>query len=743
MSSYPKKSKPTGEPSSSKGNWKHPSEDASYEVALRAPRHEGELSGRLENTAVDHPARSECPKAILEDLEAVQDFLSKVMVTSCCKCGGDLIYSFSAAAWFKKWDDDQRSHKIQSLSTARCSQERCRALTCLGCGKGPTTSKYRKNVGRYDVEWCCTKGRLFAVWVLLCKYDEVELAVQFQSTKSHKPSGANPAHQNAPAPKAGTGYAKDEPAFYSKSNFGLGGYRQTFVPPRMALKNTDAETDDITGSLFSLVTALLPLYPDREPPQGLYEMIELSFFPDRAAQLLRNDSLDDVSKRGALYHSLLSFVEKVGNNDDTCFLVTDDRWAKKKSPGLEVLSKLDVMGDGKGKGKGRSRNMDLLEVEKSKKAMSWSLLQCMDNLGTQSASLLRTAGGGFRDDMGKEVLALAKRISTVYEGLKTKLSREQRHAMKPSTDSWKEYHAANRVEYTNIVMVNTMPRIQASAQQMRESPRDRIRKITMELVDMSTSLPEGIFLQVQEERPDVMKSIIVGPGETPYHGGLFEFDIFCGPNYPHSPPTVVFRTTNGGRVRFNPNLHTDGKGIILTSPYFQIFANLSQVCLSLLGTWPPRSPEEEWQPGKSTILQVLISIQAMIFTADPYENEPDAEQRMHPHDFKVFNQRMILKVQASTVRFAMLDWLSQGYMRNGIWHDLVTQYFALNSENVKAIVHNWAATNRGIQSYGEGETGGVEPGGRRAGLFSRPARLDLLQQLMTALDKERQPRKHG
>ena len=519
MSSYSKRSTPAGEPSSSKGGRKQPSR-----------RHEDELSGQFDNVSLDHHPSSECPEPILEDLEAVQDFVSEVMATRCRKCERSLIHNFSAEDWYKKWDDNQKSYKTSSLSTARCSKESCGASTCLGCGKQPKAGSHAKEAGRYVVDWCCTKGRLFAVWVLLCKYDEVELAVQYQSTKMHKPSGAKPGYQNTPAPKAGTGYAKGGPShagFYG--GFGFGGYGQSYMPPVMNLRNTDAETDNITQKLFSLVTALLPLQPDRAPPEGLSEMIELSFFQDRAAQLLRNDSINDVSKRGLLYHSLLSFVEKVGGHEDTCFLLTDDRYAKKKSPGLEVLSNAEIMGNdkGKGKGKGKSKSKDtgLLEVENSTAAMSWSLLRCMENLGIQSASLLKTANFGFRDTDGQEVLKLANRISTVYELLKTKLTKEQRRAMKPSTEpdsSWKEYHASNRVKYTNDVLANTMPRIRAEAQQMRGSPRDRMRKITMELVDMSTSLPEGIFLRVQEERPDVMKTIIVGPEDTPYHGGLFE-----------------------------------------------------------------------------------------------------------------------------------------------------------------------------------------------------------------------------
>jgi baculoviral IAP repeat-containing protein 6 len=68
---------------------------------------------------------------------------------------------------------------------------------------------------------------------------------------------------------------------------------------------------------------------------------------------------------------------------------------------------------------------------------------------------------------------------------------------------------------------------------------------------------------------------------------------------------MTFLTTGGGSVRFNPNLYPNGK-----------------VCLSLLGTWTGPS----WNPATSTVLQVLVSLQAMVFCAQPYFNEPGYEQ---------------------------------------------------------------------------------------------------------------------
>ena len=78
----------------------------------------------------------------------------------------------------------------------------------------------------------------------------------------------------------------------------------------------------------------------------------------------------------------------------------------------------------------------------------------------------------------------------------------------------------------------------------------------------------------------------IRPSDSPYMGGIYEFDIEFPPTYPSVPPLVTFKTTAGGRVRFNPNLYESGK-----------------VCLSLLGTWPG----DKWIPNTSTLLQVKIN----------------------------------------------------------------------------------------------------------------------------------------
>lgn len=60
---------------------------------------------------------------------------------------------------------------------------------------------------------------------------------------------------------------------------------------------------------------------------------------------------------------------------------------------------------------------------------------------------------------------------------------------------------------------------------------------------------------------------------------------------------------NSGGLRVNPNLYESGK-----------------ICLSLLNTWTG-SGSEVWNPENSTILQVLLSLQALVLNEKPYFNE--------------------------------------------------------------------------------------------------------------------------
>ncbi|KAL7545527.1 hypothetical protein ACHAWF_008889 [Thalassiosira exigua] len=137
-----------------------------------------------------------------------------------------------------------------------------------------------------------------------------------------------------------------------------------------------------------------------------------------------------------------------------------------------------------------------------------------------------------------------------------------------------------------------------------------LRRLLAELNKMEyedgEQLPGGaapIWLRYDDETPQYLRAVITGPPRnTPYSNGLFVFDIYIPSSYPSAPPLVQLLTTGGGTVKFSPNLYETGR-----------------VCLSLLNTWSG----PKWDPGQSSILQILVSIQGLIMGVEhPYYMEP-------------------------------------------------------------------------------------------------------------------------
>ncbi|KAL3634679.1 hypothetical protein CASFOL_021733 [Castilleja foliolosa] len=113
------------------------------------------------------------------------------------------------------------------------------------------------------------------------------------------------------------------------------------------------------------------------------------------------------------------------------------------------------------------------------------------------------------------------------------------------------------------------------------------------------NLPDSIYVQAYETRIDLLRAVILGSPGTPYHDGLFFFDICLPSDYPNQPPKVHY-ISHG--YRLNPNLYANGK-----------------VCLSLINTFSG-GKNEKWTQ-KSTLLQTLVSIQGLVLNDRPYFNE--------------------------------------------------------------------------------------------------------------------------
>ena len=486
-------------------------EDADAAILLTAP-----VKGHSKTSGPSSKARSHnsaYPKEIQEDLNDVQDFAKVVLETMCRKCGTELMADFSVPEWLNRWQTALKCNEVFSFPGAKCGIKSCGAITCVGCAKRPCIGKC---VAKFDgevVDWCCSDGRLFAVWVLLSKYDNTELKAQARSIEKSSIT----TYQNARNNSKGTGYGKD--VYYSPFATGdpsspfFGGHGQGYRA--LEFKQADDKTDNITRKILGLVTGLLPSR-DREASPVLAAMIELSLIHDRTAQLLRNDSLQDAMKREGLYHKLLDFIKSVGGHQDIEFLVIDKRYVKKQSAGLMTLSA------------GSKTNGDpsqLLEMSEDGRASS--LISCMENLAVQSRMLLQgsqAAEREFKSSSGRAALNLAGRILEVYDNLAPRKSRERKDGKKgDKATEWADYHKCHAVNMEENVVKYLSGSLQNQALCLTYSPKERMKWLVTEAAEMSTSLPPNIFLKVDSVRPDLMKCLIVGPDDTPYAGGLFEW----------------------------------------------------------------------------------------------------------------------------------------------------------------------------------------------------------------------------
>ena len=190
-----------------------------------------------------------------------------------------------------------------------------------------------------------------------------------------------------------------------------------------------------------------------------------------------------------------------------------------------------------------------------------------------------------------------------------------------------------------------------------------------------------------------------------YALGLFEFHVFIPPDYPNEPPLVNLQTTGDGMVRFNPNLYSDGK-----------------VCLSLLGTWSG-DQGESWHPKTSTLLQVLMSIQALILVPDPFFNEPGYASRSRStvlisarftYDGGHFSHRYEKSrssahgdaqsrqynevIREATVRHAMIAHLKQ---RPAELEEVILEHFRGRRAFIMETVRGWASDEKNSSSHSE------------------------------------------
>uniref|UniRef100_A0A7S2HDG1 UBC core domain-containing protein n=1 Tax=Helicotheca tamesis TaxID=374047 RepID=A0A7S2HDG1_9STRA len=398
--------------------------------------------------------------------------------------------------------------------------------------------------------------------------------------------------------------------------------------------------------------------------------------------ILKNDSFLDLGKRSGVYLSTLDFLDRISSSKFlSSFLVHDllegdgSGHSEGETSCESLLAALHQQADVLGKhqekilndvhtGKSTGKLSDEESVARNSIVVCNKMKNTLENvtsaikLGRQAGTISEVNDGAF---LKKQTTPSSEKTDS--EGIP--LVEKEGYCKEMSKYRFDSVSMLELID-KNVVSYYFHDKVGKGAQAGDVLPQ-RMLRIHSEVAGLSRDLPvewgSSIFVRIDEERPDVMKALIMAPEGTPYENGVFEFDIRLPDNYPNDPPLVQFVTTNKNQTRFNPNLYNSGK-----------------VCLSLLGTW--QGPG--WIPKTSTVLQVLISIQSLIFVPDPYFNEPgyDPSSDDAKRNSKVYDNQ----IRAATLKFAIFEQLEKPPI---MFRDCVANHFRLKKRRILKQLAEW------------------------------------------------------
>ena len=487
----------------------------------------------------------------------VQSWGGHVRRVPCSGCRNPLLASeMMLNLLFKKWVE---TPTMTISSVVSCDTRTCFAQTCLGCGRrcnitGSEMSAHIKDGSK--LYWCCDSGRMILLWILMCGCDRRKTVHRRRSEYFKKPS------KSSNISGAGVGYGSHT-AYGSEIqavNFGMYGQmknsRIALAQPVDAPPAAERAEDQFTARVMACLDALLPSLVtanasefDLEPPAPLLAVLTQSCILGTVAALLRNDSLEDATKRIHLYNNTLNVVDKLSSHPATADSTVNQ-------PRQENSSPSDIL---------RLSFSTHNELNGDKYEETDSLASCLHNLETASKSILTRAKANpqhFAGDDSVQMLSLCERVKQTAEliltNARTNLSPPDQTAIAPTNDDWQSQLAVLELDDDVIMTRHIHAALATSASNLAIG---RMKSLSIQLSNLTSSVPSGVFVRYCASRIDVMKILIIGPKGTPYENGLFEFDLFCPPEFPNAPPKMTFRTTGGGKVRFNPNLYNDGKGM--------------------------------------------------------------------------------------------------------------------------------------------------------------------------------------
>jgi ubiquitin-protein ligase len=600
---------------------------------------------------------------------ALRDYRA-TMKTSCAACRSEIVNldifvrTTGAALAY-----DSESRPLDPLSgDIKCVN--CSQLTCIGCGELSTAMEDGLSNGKLEVSWHCNKGRLACIWLLLCSFDRQLRRCKLNDSAT---SRAKQATQKAGSSKlpSGTGYGGFDDHIARESQPSLNTHNKTRPDPRNCL--LVATTTALQPLLQSPKTENQPAsWPVQDPPNILIHMLRRSSLLDIIAETFQMSSIEELTGRSKIYTAIVVIAMILNRKSSTCALILSERTVNRTSQDLFDVSA----------GEPVPENEENYITNCSVAASAHDLFNLCEMTVNLRAKAEQVPEAETQDDAEAETLAkddklmmricscvltLRSEIEAVTEKLRAARVRDATQNQIREQRNWQKELAMREVDDADLLLIHAFAK---EASGLSSSLPARTRRLIKDITCLKTSLPEGIYVRHGSSRLDIMKILITGPQDTPYANGLFEFDLFCSGDYPKSPPKMLFRTTGKGCVRFNPNLYNNGK-----------------VCLSLLGTWPGPG----WN-DKSTLLQVLVSIQAFIFVPEPLCNEPDMESWYGKRVSKTYS-RLFYPL---TIKHAMLEWLddspapeAQSIAKPGLWQEVVALHFDTFKSAITVNVSLW------------------------------------------------------
>jgi ubiquitin-activating enzyme E1 len=443
---------------------------------------------------------------------------------------------------------------------------------------------------------------------------------------------------------------KDASKVVQRKGVGYEGVVTTNWSTEEFFKLNEAKNKKIKSMLY-IILNILEL-ENWEAPEGILRTVSESCILPLMENAFRCSSLLEMAKEKELYELYL----------DTCVAIS------KIEPLIGSLLKLD---------------------ERYQPQQTSSIEHLLQQLSSSSHIFKKLATGDQKatNDPNSIAFQLAEKIIKCYDSIKEKLvdskayNEQMMNEFKnikdmPMEKAYKLLLAEQRFGYTNMKSPtdpNTYIHHWKSLFTGKYAPQPtKMVRLAQEIADISNSLPidstNAMFVRADEERLDVMKSVIFGAEGSPYAHGAFEYDIFFENDYPNIAPKVNLETTGNGDVRFNPNLYACGK-----------------VCLSLLGTWRGNA-SESWDPKISTLSQVLVSIQAVVMSEEVYFNEPG-----HGHEAGTEGGELKNTAYANIVKLCNIKYAMTGQIENPSkgFENAIRCHFVLKKDKVLETVEKW------------------------------------------------------